>query len=211
MFKKFIALAILDIQLCWKQCALQVVWLCALPFIVRAAYHDEDIAALAYIFVILLESCINLPARIIAEDRQKGTIWLLIGLPMRRLELAVMKWLEGVLFSLSASGLSFVVLALLGVFTTSVAVHWICYSLPAIASLTLIASGAFFLLSERIARLLLSSMVMVWAASAFYNPAFLSFLASPAWYATVAIVAVVVGAIIFVTSVWLWAVRPIPT
>lgn len=209
--KEFGSFALLDGHLHWKMLMSQVAWSSGLPFIYYSASHDQRFSAIIFIIVIILQSSIELPLRIIGRDRSKGTMWLLVSLPVTRLGLAIIKWLEVLALTSAISIVSFVILELFAVFTTQTALQWLIYTYPITAALTLIATGLSFLLSDRVVRGTIGGLLLAGFAAVYSHVQDLALTNEPLSYAGVATAMVGVGVLIFVASIRAWSLRSLPT
>ena len=152
MVERFTSVLMLDARVHWKVLLLMVVYTCAFPAYAHFAgsAHKESMLAGLFGFTFLAVPMV-VPWWVVGNDRMKGTIWLLVSLPMSRLELALIKCLEVAVLGAAMFYTGAVAMVLSQVVTIADVIPYVSYTPLFFAPVALVSTGLFYLLPSRVA------------------------------------------------------------
>ena len=210
MLEKFTAILILDIRVHWKMLLGMITFACAIPtYAYITGDHRVKIVAMLFGFTFLAVPVIS-PWWLVGNDRSKGTIWLLVSLPLSRLQLALVKCTEVVALSSVVFTISVAIASALGLLGSSDLTQFIIAAPLFYLPIALLATGLFLVFPARIAMFPLYVIFFgLLKLSNEYLPVLQKY-GNVALYLLILCALCALAGAAFLTCVRLWSIRPSP-
>jgi ABC-type transport system involved in multi-copper enzyme maturation permease subunit len=105
--------------------------------------------ALYLIMFTVVAAPIVVPWWTVGNDRDKGTMWMIVSLPLDRSEIVLLKTLETLIWTAAMGAFSAVIIVALGASTTWLGIYIL--ALPVAVAMSFLSTATFFLLPSRVA------------------------------------------------------------